>query len=106
MDETPAGGPRSPVTAHRSPSFGALRHRNFRLFIFGQFVSLCGSWMQTVALGWLALELSNSALQVGLVTTFGSPPPARTVINPVFVSFVAKTIVSSPLQTAPRAFPE
>ena len=55
-------------------SFGALRHRNFRLFILGQFVSLCGSWMQTVALGWLTLELSNSALQVGLVTTFGALP--------------------------------
>ena len=55
-------------------SFGALRHRNFRLFIFGQLVSLCGTWMQTVALGWLALELTNSALQVGLVTTLGSLP--------------------------------
>jgi MFS family permease len=55
-------------------SFGAFRHRNFRLFIFGQFVSLCGTWMQTVALAWLALELSNSALKVGLVTTFGALP--------------------------------
>ena len=74
MDEAPAGSPRSPLPAHRSPSFGALRHRNFRLFIFGQFVSLCGSWMQTVALGWLALTLSNSAFQVGLVTTLGALP--------------------------------
>src|SRR6266545_511498 len=55
-------------------SFGALRHRNFRLFILGQFVSLCGSWMQLVALGWLALELTNSALKVGLVTTLGALP--------------------------------
>jgi MFS family permease len=55
-------------------SFGALRNRNFRLFIFGQFLSLCGTWMQTVALGWLALELTNSPLQVGLVTFFGALP--------------------------------
>jgi MFS family permease len=55
-------------------SFGALRHRNFRLFIFGQFVSLCGSWMQLVALGWLALVLSNSAFKVGLVTALGALP--------------------------------
>jgi len=55
-------------------AFGALRHRNFRLFILGQFISLCGSWMQIVALGWLALTLSNSALQVGLVTSFGALP--------------------------------
>jgi len=55
-------------------AFGALRHRNFRLFILGQFISLCGSWIQIVALGWLALELTNSPLQVGLVTTFGALP--------------------------------
>ncbi|MGQ0704015.1 MAG: MFS transporter, partial [Gemmatimonadales bacterium] len=60
--------------ASSGAAFGALRHRNFRLFIGGQFVSLVGSWMQTVALGWLALELSNSPLQVGLVTTFGALP--------------------------------
>jgi MFS family permease len=54
--------------------FGALRNRNFRLFITGQLVSLCGTWMQTVALGWLALELTDSALQVGLVTFFGALP--------------------------------
>lgn len=74
MAEVPAGEPRLPLIAHRTPSFGALRHRNFRLFIFGQFVSLCGTWMQTVALGWVALELSNSALMVGLVTTLGALP--------------------------------
>jgi len=54
--------------------FAALRHRNFRLFISGQFISLCGTWVQTVALGWLALELTNSAFQVGLVTAVGSLP--------------------------------
>jgi MFS family permease len=55
-------------------AFGALRHRNFRIFLIGQFISLCGSWMQTVALSWLALVLSNSPLQVGLVVTFGALP--------------------------------
>jgi len=55
-------------------AFGALRHRNFRIFLLGQFISQCGTWMQTVALGWLALVLSNSPLQVGLVTTFGALP--------------------------------
>jgi MFS family permease len=54
--------------------FAALRHRNFRLFISGQFISLCGTWIQTVALGWLALELTDSAFQVGLVTAVGSLP--------------------------------
>ena len=74
MEEVTPATSRSALPAPRSPSFGALRHRNFRYFIFGQFVSLCGTWMQTVALGWLALELSNSALKVGLVTTLGALP--------------------------------
>jgi MFS family permease len=55
-------------------TFGALRHRNFRLFLAGQFVSLTGTWMQTVAQGWLVLKLTNSAFQVGLVTTLGTLP--------------------------------
>jgi len=54
--------------------FGALRHRNFRLFIFGQFVSLCGTWMQGVALGWLVLTLTDSAFAVGLVSAMGALP--------------------------------
>src|SRR6266581_3541392 len=45
---------------------GALAHRNFRLFFFGQGVSLIGTWMQSVALGWLVLEITNSAFAVGL----------------------------------------
>ena len=56
------------------PVFAALRHRNFRLFIIGQFVSLCGTWIQTVAQGWLVLQLTDSAFAVGLVTTLGSLP--------------------------------
>jgi MFS family permease len=48
------------------PRLGALAHRNFRLFFFGQGVSLIGTWMQSVALGWLVLQLTNSAFAVGL----------------------------------------
>ena len=74
MTAPPEGVSRLPLPAPRSPSFGALRTPNFRRFIFGQFVSLCGTWMQTVALGWLALLLTDSALQVGLVTFFSALP--------------------------------
>jgi MFS family permease len=49
-------------------------HRNFRLFWIGQTVSLIGTWMQQVGQGWLALELSDSALVVGLVSAAGSLP--------------------------------
>jgi MFS family permease len=45
---------------------GALRHRNYRLFLVGQIVSTIGTWMQTVALPWLALELTHNGFLVGL----------------------------------------
>lgn len=48
-------------------AFVALRHRNFRLFWFGQMISLIGTWMQTIGQAWLVLELTNSAWQLGLV---------------------------------------
>ena len=51
-----------------------LRHRNFRLFLIGQTLSLIGTWMQTMAVGWLALELTNSAFFVGLVATASAIP--------------------------------
>jgi MFS family permease len=54
--------------------FASLRHRNFRLFIVGQFLSLCGTWIQAVGQGWLVFQLSDSAFQVGLVSTMGSLP--------------------------------
>jgi len=52
--------------------FGALAHRNFRLFFLGQGVSLIGTWMQNVGQGWLVLELTNSPFYVGLVSALGS----------------------------------
>lgn len=48
-------------------AFVALRHRNYRLFWFGQMISLIGTWMQSIGQAWLVLELTNSAWQLGLV---------------------------------------
>jgi len=45
----------------------ALRHRDFRLFTFGQSASLIGTWMQQVAVGWLVYRLTGSALLLGLL---------------------------------------
>jgi MFS family permease len=46
----------------------ALRNRNFRLFTAGQAVSLVGTWMQQVAVGWLVYRLTQSPLLLGLVS--------------------------------------
>jgi MFS family permease len=51
-----------------------LRHRNFRIFLVGQTLSLIGTWMQMMAQGWLALELTNRPFLVGLVATASSIP--------------------------------
>jgi MFS family permease len=50
------------------------RSRNFRLFWSGQTLSLMGTWMQSMAQGWLALELTNDPLLVGAVATATSLP--------------------------------
>jgi len=54
--------------------FGALRHRNFRLYWSGQVISLIGTWMQSVSQPWLVLELGGSALQVGTVIALQFAP--------------------------------
>ncbi len=51
-----------------------VRHRNFRLFWVGQTLSLVGTWMQVMAQGWLALQLTNNAFLVGLVASVGAFP--------------------------------
>ena len=45
----------------------ALRHRNYKLFFSGQLISLIGTWMQGLAMGWLVYRMSNSAFMLGLV---------------------------------------
>ena len=62
------GGPGpAPARAGGARMLGALRHRNYRLFLTGQIISTIGTWMQSVAMPWLALQLTHSGLLVGLV---------------------------------------
>lgn len=62
-------------------SFSALHHRNYRLFLSGQLISLAGTWMQTIAQGWLVYQISGSELALGIVG-FASAIPAL-VISPM-----------------------
>ena len=70
MPLTPARPTRKSINPFRTLQV----HRNFRLFWTGQTVSLIGTWMQQVGVGWLALELTNSAFWVGLVSAAGTFP--------------------------------
>lgn len=55
------------MTAWAEGTFDALRNANYRRYFAGQAVSLVGTWMQTVAQGWLVLELTGSGTALGLV---------------------------------------
>jgi MFS family permease len=64
-----------PEPAGRFPKMvAALHHHNFRLFWFGQMISLVGTWMQNVARGWLVLQMTNSPFLLGLVSMLGTLP--------------------------------
>ncbi len=54
--------------------FRALRHRNFRLFFAGAFLSNAGTWMQTVAQSWLVLQLTDSGTWLGVDTFMATAP--------------------------------
>ena len=55
-------------------TFRALRHRNYRLFFYGQLVSLIGNWMEQTAMSWLVYQLTGSKLLLGVTAALGSAP--------------------------------
>lgn len=55
-------------------AFRALRHRDFRRFWLGQLVSLTGTWMQGLALGWLVWRMTDSPFWLGVVSAMPLMP--------------------------------
>ncbi len=68
----------TPVTEANESIFGgtfrALSYRNYRLIWIGFFLSNIGTWMQTVAQGWLVRELTASTALIGFVSFASSVP--------------------------------
>ena len=66
-----SGDPRAGDSGAGVPGYGGiretLRHRNFRIYISGNAVSLVGTWMQRTAVGWLTWELTQSGFWLGVV---------------------------------------
>jgi MFS family permease len=56
------------VIARFGRTFSSLKAYNYRLYFFGQLVSVSGSWMQNIAQAWLVLQLTNSPLALGTLT--------------------------------------
>jgi MFS family permease len=54
--------------------FRSLKHRNFRLFFIGQSISLIGTWMQMLAVGWLVWRVTGDIFLLGLVPFIGRLP--------------------------------
>ena len=71
---SPALPERDPVPVPRGQTFAALHVRNYRYFFLGQAVSLAGTWMQSVALAWLVLQLTASATWLGLSVALQTLP--------------------------------
>jgi len=71
----PAAGSDLPETSPPGASFShawrALRHRNFKLFFFGQSISVIGNWMTRIATTWLVYRTTHSALLLGVVSFAG-----------------------------------
>ncbi len=55
-------------------TFSSIRHRNYRLFFFGQCISLVGTWLQNTALAWLVYQLTHDSRALGLMSFLGAVP--------------------------------
>lgn len=62
------------VTAQLGRTFSALTVPNFRLFFYGQSISLVGTWMQSVAQSWLVYSLTHSSTALGAVVAIQTLP--------------------------------
>jgi MFS family permease len=57
-----------------SKTFAALSVRNFRLYFIGQLISVSGTWMQSVAQGWLVLQITGSSVDLGFAVALQYVP--------------------------------
>src|SRR5579885_2769035 len=67
----------APTALLRSRTFVSLRrHYNYRLYFSGQFLSMIGTWLLNAAMAWLVLEMTHSALAVGVLAFWQFGPYA------------------------------
>src|SRR5262245_560477 len=83
-------------------TFAAFRHRNYRLWFFGQLVSLIGTWMQRIAQGYLHYTLTGSIAYLGYVD-FISGMPAWLFI--LFGGLIADRLSRRTLLVTPTGMP-
>lgn len=82
-------------------TFSALRYSNFRWYFSGQLVSISGTWMQTVAQGWLVFHLTQSELWLGIVAcAAGLPSLLFSPVAGVIVDRISRRTLLIVTQTA------
>jgi MFS family permease len=76
VPEDLTGRPRRVTTGGVSwrRTFSAFQYRNYRLYFWGQLVSLIGTWMTSTAQGWLVYQLTGSKALLGVVAAAGTAP--------------------------------
>ena len=62
------------LTRYFHDTFRSLRHRNYRLFFFGQSISLIGTWLQNTALAWLVYSITRDSRALGVMGFLGAVP--------------------------------
>lgn len=62
------------TTRGESRTFAALKVRNFRLYFIGQLISISGTWMQSLAQGWLVLQITGSSVDLGIAVALQYVP--------------------------------
>lgn len=73
----------------RNYTFRSFHHKNYRLYFYGQSVSLVGTWIQRIATPWLVYRLTDSAFMLGVIgfasqiPTFILSPFAGVIIDRV-----------------------
>jgi MFS family permease len=94
--------PAVPATDRRQPrKFGALRHRDFALLWSGLLISNAGTWMQSVAQGWLAYQLTNSPFYLGLLgASFAVPMIALPLLGGTIADRFDRLAILKVTQTA------
>lgn len=64
----------SPIRRISTKTFSALEVPNYRLYVYGQGISLTGTWMQMAAQSWLVIQLTHSATTLGIIVALQTLP--------------------------------
>lgn len=99
MTDSSAAQTTSDLPHFFAQTFAAFRHSNYRLWFFGQLISIFGSWMQSAALGYLTFELTKSTAFLGYVSFANGAPSLLMLYAGVVADRVSRRTIMVVTQT-------